>query len=69
VVLPVVARKRGLDGHYEQAGGNLQLKRANERIEPVGIVHLNSMTPLLQIYIFLGTWYVWLRPFQVPATS
>lgn len=40
VVLPVVARKRGLDGHYEQADGATHSKKrpGSERIEPVCIL-------------------------------
>ncbi|KAF7972032.1 hypothetical protein HWV62_19253 [Athelia sp. TMB] len=36
VVLPVVARKKGLDDHYEEGDGNTQSKKADEsmRIEP-----------------------------------
>jgi hypothetical protein len=35
VVLPVVARKRGMDGHYEQADGATRSKRPESaRIEP-----------------------------------
>jgi hypothetical protein len=36
VILPVVARKRGLDGHYEKADGSVPHKKPeNEPIEPV----------------------------------
>lgn len=35
-MLPVVARKRGLDGHYEQADGNVPFKKPeSEIVEPV----------------------------------
>jgi hypothetical protein len=44
VVLPVVARKRGLDGHYAQADGhpgNVQSKKPkDEIIEPVCFISL-----------------------------
>ena len=35
VVLPVVARKKGLDEHYEQADGSPQPKKVRKLIEPV----------------------------------
>lgn len=35
VVLPVVARKKGLDGHYEHADGNSQPRKRQSAIEPV----------------------------------
>ncbi|KZP26335.1 hypothetical protein FIBSPDRAFT_854977 [Athelia psychrophila] len=34
VVLPVVARKKGLDGHYEEGDANPQPKKVDVRIEP-----------------------------------
>jgi hypothetical protein len=41
VVLPVVARKRGLDGHYAQADGSVQSKKPeDEIIEPVCFISL-----------------------------
>jgi heme exporter protein D len=35
VVLPVVARKKGLDGYYEKTDGNAQQKKAPTAIAPV----------------------------------
>ncbi|KIM42964.1 hypothetical protein M413DRAFT_443784 [Hebeloma cylindrosporum] len=34
VVLPVVARKKGLDGHYEDANGSPQPKKNQKNVEP-----------------------------------
>jgi serine/arginine repetitive matrix protein 1 len=34
-VLPVVARKKGLDGHYEDVNGSPQPKKVGNSIEPV----------------------------------
>jgi hypothetical protein len=35
-VLPVVARKKGLEDHYEDADGSPQPRKAVTSIEPVG---------------------------------
>ena len=39
MVLPVVARKKGLDGQYEQADGSPKLRESESPIKPVCIMH------------------------------
>jgi hypothetical protein len=66
VVLPVVARKKGLDGQYEQADGS-------PRPKPPGPVAPVSAFPIIvsdQLLMFAsGAWHFWLRLLQVSCAS
>ena len=60
VVLPVVARKRGLDGQYEQADGSPKPKPESSPVKPVSILDKYCA---IRIYIFFfctGTRYIWI---------
>lgn len=61
VVLPVVARKRGLDGHYEQADGSVQHRKPEpERIEPVRNFLSSRVVHILIYYIGIGSGHIWI---------
>ena len=50
VVLPVVARKKGLDGHYEEADGSPKPKKIEKPVAPVRTLFISF---LLLLYILL----------------
>ena len=62
-VLPVVARKQGLEGHYIQADGKPKPPKLQETIpEPVRLLNLcevNNSTK--RIVPHLGSWHVWVQ--------
>jgi hypothetical protein len=66
VVLPVVARKKGLDGQYEHADGSPKPK-APGAVEPVW--QLSRHQGYILSGLASGTWYIWLRPLQIPAAA
>lgn len=58
VVLPVVARKKGLDGQYEQADGSPRPKPP----DPVAPVSASVILAPNQLLISSsGAWHFWLR--------
>jgi hypothetical protein len=58
VVLPVVARKKGLDGQYEQADGSPRPK-APDPVAPVSAFLILVSNQLL--ISASGAWHFWLR--------
>jgi hypothetical protein len=56
--LPVVARKKGLDGYYEKTDGNAQPKKVPKAVAPVRI--LLSIMAMLYNRHSVGTRYIWL---------
>ena len=62
--MPVVARKKGLDGHYEKAEGKVQPKKTPTAVAPVRIVF--SLLAVLVVICadfygyFAGARYIWL---------
>jgi hypothetical protein len=80
VVLPVVARKKGLEGYYEKTNPHLQLKKrianglAQEIVAPVSLCPFSSRLVLSGIWLiyippYIGTWDVRIRSFQISAIT
>ena len=60
--MPVVARKKGLDGHYEKADGNPQPKKVLSIIAPVRIFSSLCFQRDHDVWL-IGARYIWLRPY------
>lgn len=70
-MLPVVARKKGLDGHYEDANGSPQPKKIQKSVEPVRFyfILLLCMEIFKLEFDYPGSWYIWLRPLEISTTT
>ena len=66
VVLPVVARQKGMDEYYQTADGSPQAKKVDTTPAPVSSRHLFRLLSMLTFY-YKGTRDIRLRRVQVPS--